>query len=173
VRGLSRLVGVTTAHQRPRTLHPLRVLVVDDQELVLRCTVRLLSDFETVVAVRSPMKALEMLRNGGRFDVVVSDVMMPEMSGAELYVLCHALSPRTADRFIFASGDPGMARRLLASAVSHVGAARTPPLVDKPIPRNVLVAAVLAAAAYSAPKSGTYGASQSEGDELWVRKYRG
>ena len=155
------------------TPHPLRVLVVDDQELVLRCTARLLSDFESVVAVISPAKALEMLKNDKQFDVVVSDVMMPEMSGPELYMRCHAHSPSTADRFIFASADPAAARTLIASAARNVGAARTPPLFPKPPPREVMVAAVCSAAAQRVPKSGTYSTVQGGIGEVRVSKYRG
>jgi CheY-like chemotaxis protein len=149
------------------------VLVVDDQELVLRCTTRLLSEFETVVAVPSAAKALEMLENDEEFDVVVSDVMMPGMSGPELYMRCHAYSPSTADRFIFASGDPAAARRLIASAARRVGAARIPPLFEKPTPREVLVAAVRSAATHRVPKSGTYSALHSSVDVARVTKYRG
>ena len=163
------MVGEPTAHPWRRPSHPFRVLVVDDQELVLRCTTRLLSDFETVVAVSSAAKALKMLENA-EFDVVVSDVMMPGMSGPELYMRCHAHSPSTADCFIFASGDPAAARRLIASAARHVGAARVPPLFEKPTPREALVAAVRSAATHRVANSGTFSALH---DAPRVTKYRG
>ena len=106
----------------------------------------------------SPKKALEMLKNGAEFDVVVSDVMMPEMTGPELYARCYVSSPDLARRFIFASGDPTAARALVAKAAKRVGASHAPRLIEKPSSVEVFVAAILATAADTdtEPKSGTY-----------------
>lgn len=61
-----------------------RVLVVDDEDPLRRASARVLSaeGFE-VVQARDGREALEHLGRG-EFDVVVSDVMMPNMSGMEL-----------------------------------------------------------------------------------------
>jgi CheY-like chemotaxis protein len=126
-----------------------------------------------VVAVGSAEKALEMLRNGSRFDAVVSDVMMPEMSGPDLYARCFVHSPEVARRFILASGEPAAARELLASAMKRVGSSHAPLLLEKPMSRDTLVAAVLTTAASAEPRSGTYSTTACENDEDQVKKYRG
>jgi CheY-like chemotaxis protein len=149
----------------PDSQRSLCVLVVDDQELVLRSMVRLLSDFETVVAVRNSRAALEMLRNGRRFDVVISDVTMPDMNGPELYARCYAHSPDVGDSFVFASGDAKAARELVAAAVARVGAARTPVLLKKPTTKEALTAAVLQAA-----ERGARGQSEP-GPEITMRRF--
>ncbi len=61
-----------------------RVLIVDDEEAVRRASARVLGaeGFEVVQAVDG-REALGQLERG-QFDVVVSDVMMPNMSGLEL-----------------------------------------------------------------------------------------
>ena len=157
--------GTAFGRERPRDHYALRVLVVDDQEPVLRATASLLSDFETVVAVGCANKALEMLSNGSRFDAVVSDVMMPEMSGADLYARCFVHSPDVARRFVLASGEPAVARELLAGAMKRVGASHAPLLLEKPMSRDTLVAAVLRTAACTVPRSGTYSiAWENDGD---------
>lgn len=64
----------------------LRVLVVDDEEPIRRFVDRVLSDagYETVVAADGA-SAMELAgkRQGG-FDILVTDLMMPEMTGDEL-----------------------------------------------------------------------------------------
>jgi CheY-like chemotaxis protein len=140
---------------RPRKGQPLRVLVVDDHVLMLRSMVRMLAGCETVVTA-NPREALSILQGGARFDAIVSDVMMPDLSGPELYEQCFRLSPELARRFVFASADPIVARRRIDEKAAAVGAAQAPPLLSKPTSRVALMAAVSAAAAGNAHESGTY-----------------
>ncbi|MET0791732.1 MAG: response regulator, partial [Polyangiaceae bacterium] len=104
---------------RPRSGRPLRVLVVDDHVLMLRSMVRMLAGCETVITT-SPREAWAVLQSV-HFDVVVSDVMMPELSGPELYARCFAHSPALARRFIFASADPILAQREIERTVQALG----------------------------------------------------
>jgi CheY-like chemotaxis protein len=62
----------------------IRALVVDDEESVLRFVERVLRDagYETVTAGDGP-KAIE-LAEATSFDILVTDVMMPQMTGDEL-----------------------------------------------------------------------------------------
>jgi len=160
--------AVTRERKRPRG--KLRVLLVDDEEMVRRCTARLLSDFD-VTSVSGGAEALELLQIDSDFDAVLSDVMMPRMSGPELYALCYQRYPSLARRFVFASGNPESARVQLARVVRSVGADSAPILLAKPSPREALLLALLAAAAHSAARSGTY--SAVEPTALEVIKYRG
>ena len=61
-----------------------RILVVDDEEIVRELTVQVLERAGyDVVAVESPERALELVDRES-VDLVVSDVVMPKLSGVEL-----------------------------------------------------------------------------------------
>jgi two-component system cell cycle sensor histidine kinase/response regulator CckA len=62
-----------------------RILVVDDEESVRRFVERVLRDagYETVPASDGP-EAIEVAAKLGPFDLVVTDLMMPQMTGDEL-----------------------------------------------------------------------------------------
>jgi two-component system cell cycle sensor histidine kinase/response regulator CckA len=64
---------------------PLTVLVVDDEEPVRRFVDRVLREagYETALAGDGP-EALEVAQKLERFDLLVTDVMMPQMTGDEL-----------------------------------------------------------------------------------------
>jgi CheY-like chemotaxis protein len=145
-------------------------LLIDDEEMVRRCTLRLLGDFEVVTA-SSALEALKILRQNADFDAVLSDVMMPGMSGPELYAVCYRNFPNIAPRFVFASGNAEAARVLLQRAVDSVEAEQAPILLAKPSSREALVLALFAAAAQGEPHSGTYSAIDPMLAE--VTKYRG
>jgi CheY-like chemotaxis protein len=80
----------------------LRVLVVDDEEVLLKVTAKLLSDLFEVTITSSPHNAIERLRSGG-FDVVLCDFNMPEMRGDAVYAAAVAQGFDPA-HFIFMSG---------------------------------------------------------------------
>ncbi|MBI5066894.1 MAG: response regulator [Deltaproteobacteria bacterium] len=81
-----------------------RVLLVDDDPLVARSVVRALGGAHDVVATHSGAEALARLDAGERFDAVLCDVMMPEMTGAQLYARVEARDPQLARRFVFLTG---------------------------------------------------------------------
>ena len=169
--GLARPQATKLASKRrSRPSGKLRVLLIDDEEIVRRCTARMLSDFE-VVSVPSARDALQILREDSDFDAVLSDVMMPGMSGPELYALCYRNFPNIAARFVFASGNAESARRELEHVVERLEAEQAPILLAKPSTREALMLALYAAAAHGEPHSGTYAAAPVV--ELGVTKYRG
>ena len=159
-----------SSRKRGRARGKLRILLVDDEDMVRRCTARALADFD-VVSVSSGAEALELLGNDSDFDAVLSDVMMPRMSGPQLYLRCHRNHPALADRFVFASGNPDAARIELSQAVASVGAAQSPILLAKPSSRESLMLALYAAAANNEQRSGTF--SIAEAVPVEVKNYRG
>lgn len=81
-----------------------RVLVVDDDPLSLKAMERILARDSDVVATLSARRVLEILETGARFDVVLSDLVMPEMSGRELYEEMCRRFPAQATRMVFVTG---------------------------------------------------------------------
>jgi signal transduction histidine kinase len=116
----------------PPALARLRVLIVDDDELLLRALLRALSqDFECT-GVTSGRAALALLDKNEHFDVVVSDVVMPEMNGLELYQAVRRVDPSLARRSIFLSG--GLQPGGLEQSILETGRS----LLDKPLsPRDL------------------------------------
>lgn len=70
-----------------------RILVVDDEENVCKALRRTLKrDGYEVVTAGSPAEALETLKRE-KFDLILSDHLMPEMTGLELLKLVHDRHP--------------------------------------------------------------------------------
>ena len=65
---------------------------------------RVLRRHHHVTAVTTAQEALDILVTGREFDVVLSDLMMPGMSGMELYRALSELSPKMAARIVFLTG---------------------------------------------------------------------
>jgi CheY-like chemotaxis protein len=81
------------------------VLIVDDEPSMRRALRALFerSGF-TVADVASGPAALGYLAEGGPADAVVSDVLMPEISGVTFYDRLVELSPALAQRVVFLTG---------------------------------------------------------------------
>lgn len=82
---------------------PVRVLVVDDEELVLRAFLRTLEGHE-VDCARSGSEAIEMLHTREPYDLVLCDVMMPDMNGEDVFLAAAAISDSLQERFVFVTG---------------------------------------------------------------------
>jgi nitrogen-specific signal transduction histidine kinase/CheY-like chemotaxis protein len=81
-----------------------QILVVDDEPMVAGALARILSQDHDVVTARNGREAMVRLDRGERFDVILSDVMMPVMSGIELLEELARTVPEQADRLIFITG---------------------------------------------------------------------
>jgi PAS domain S-box-containing protein len=79
------------------------ILVIDDEPMVGRAITRMLSPPHRVVCVGSAAEALALLPTR-RFDTIVCDLMMPEMTGMELYERMLAETPALAARMVFLTG---------------------------------------------------------------------
>jgi len=83
-----------------------RVLVVDDEPAIARALRLGLADEHDVAIAASGREALAVLlgTDGGPFDVILCDLMMPDLGGIELYEQLHAERPELADRVVFVTG---------------------------------------------------------------------
>ncbi|MBB1471055.1 response regulator, partial [Pseudoalteromonas sp. SG41-5] len=73
----------------------MQVLCVDDDEIVLRSLSRLFKTQQlTVLTSDSPIDALKLIKQY-EFDVIISDMRMPKMNGAELFQQAQKLAPDT------------------------------------------------------------------------------
>ncbi|UCH28244.1 MAG: response regulator, partial [Myxococcales bacterium] len=80
-----------------------RVVVVDDEPLVGRSIRRALRNHDVQVYA-SGEEAIERLCSDEPCDVVFCDLMMPEVSGMEVYAEVKARRPDLASRFVFMTG---------------------------------------------------------------------
>ncbi len=115
-----------------------RILLVDDEPLVLEGLSRqLVWDFEVLTAT-SGAQGLDRVTNEGPFAVVVSDMRMPQMDGAEFLEQARAMDPSMVRILLTGQSDLQQAIR----AVNHGQLFR---FLSKPCPPDVLTSTLHAA----------------------------
>jgi CheY-like chemotaxis protein len=136
--------SVRPSARPPRSSRPIpphqkiaRVLVVDDDPAVGRALRRMLDPHEVVVA-DGGAEAMQILANDRRFDVIVCDLMMPDVSGIDLYESIAKSDPTLATRMVFMTGGV-FTPRARAFLDAHVLA-----VLDKPCDSTTLHRAVAA-----------------------------
>jgi CheY-like chemotaxis protein len=83
--------------------HAGRILIVDDEPAILRALGRVLSGYQVTRAL-SGKEALSHIETAGPFDVVFCDVMMPELSGIDVYERVRQVCPGQEQRIVFITG---------------------------------------------------------------------
>ena len=81
-----------------------RVLIVEDEQAIAQGLRLLLEGEYEVVVASGGRAALELLSHGSEFDVVLCDLMMPDLSGIELYEALKQQAPGTEERLLFMTG---------------------------------------------------------------------
>jgi CheY-like chemotaxis protein len=82
----------------------LRVLVIDDEPVLLRAATRVLSDQEVVTADGYTAAAERLLLRRESFDVILCDLMMPDGTGMDLHARLLAERPELVPRVVFMTG---------------------------------------------------------------------
>jgi signal transduction histidine kinase/ActR/RegA family two-component response regulator len=123
----------------PGTSRRLRLLIVDDEVLVARAVRRVFDkEFKVEIALDG-QSALDKLRNTD-FDVVLCDVMMPGITGLDVYRQVRSENEVLARRFVFATG--GLFNQELSDSVKRLSNM----IVEKPFDpaelRRVILAVV-------------------------------
>jgi len=123
-----RSTGVT--RRRPR------VLIIDDDERLRDVLSLVLADDCEVTLAASGSEALELLAGESCFDVIVSDLSMPEMGGAQIHAVLSEEDPEMAARMVIVTGGA-------YSAASEEFLSRSGcPQVGKPFTPNELMGAI-------------------------------
>jgi signal transduction histidine kinase len=81
-----------------------RVLVVDDEPMITKAVQRMLSAEHEVLTIHSADEALRRISAGERFDVILCDLMMPQMTGMDLYAELLRVTADQATQMIFLTG---------------------------------------------------------------------
>jgi len=115
------------------------ILVVDDEPEIRETLTEILADVRhRVVTVSSGREALERLA-AERYDVILTDIRMPDFDGRALYREVERRWPEQARRVVFVTGDT------LTDALREFAAACGRPVIEKPfLPGDVrgVVAAI-------------------------------
>jgi PAS domain S-box-containing protein len=112
------------------------VLVVDDEAALVSVTEEMLAELGyNPVGVVSSLEALEVFRaDPRRFDVVVTDEMMPELTGTHLAQQLGALRPGTPVILMSGHGGDDLAQRAAVAGVREI--------LRKPLQKSVLADAL-------------------------------
>jgi ligand-binding sensor domain-containing protein/signal transduction histidine kinase/CheY-like chemotaxis protein len=81
-----------------------RLMVIDDEPLLTTSLQRTLNAEHEVEAFNSARQALERLRTGGEYSLILCDLMMPEMTGMDLHATLTREAPGLAERMVFITG---------------------------------------------------------------------
>jgi CheY-like chemotaxis protein len=81
----------------------LRILVVDDESAIANALRRLLTPHEVEIATDG-RTALRRLQDGPDVDVILCDLMLPDIAGSEIFKRATERRPELRSRFIFMTG---------------------------------------------------------------------
>jgi len=109
-----------------------RILLVDDDEVLLSCLKRMLERQFDVDIAAGPDQALESVTARGPYAVVVSDMHMPRMPGTELLSRIKQVCPDTVGLLLSGNANADEA----ATEIRNGTVFR---LVEKPCPHDELV----------------------------------
>ncbi len=81
-----------------------KLLAVDDEELMCELLSAMLADEFEVVVLSHAKEALTRLLAGEEFDLILCDLMMPDVTGMELFEQLSKERPAQAERIVFMTG---------------------------------------------------------------------
>ena len=96
--------ALVTLAQAPIAGRRGRILVVDDEVVVAHTALRILSKEHDVVVIADGKEALARCAGGEQFDLILCDLMMPDMTGMDLHRELSRVAPEQANRMIFLTG---------------------------------------------------------------------
>ncbi len=125
-----------TDDDQPEPLQNLQILIIDDEPGVLvSLSAALESVGATVGVAQGSAEAIELVTQ--QWDVILCDVLMPEMNGLELFEWYQQTEPHLCDRFVFMTGD------IFAKEARALAKRRNIQLLQKPFRTRTLVEVIL------------------------------
>lgn len=112
-------------------------MVIDDEPLIGSALRRMFKAEHDVVVLQSGRDALALLANGERFDVILCDLMMPDLTGMDTYAELVRTIPGQAERVAFMTG--GAFSEEARAFVAGIARER---IIDKPFDTQKLRALV-------------------------------
>ena len=137
----------------PPVGHRARLLVVDDDAGIGDLVREALTPEHEVVALTRASDALQLLTSGEHFDVILCDLMMPVMTGMDLYEGVATRVPTQADRMVFLTGG------VFTPRAEQFLTETSRPRLDKPFDLEGLRSFVRARLAAGPPARDTAGAA--------------
>jgi CheY-like chemotaxis protein len=149
VRGACAAAPVPAPQQASAAIGALRLLIVDDDpEIALTLAEMLEPDGHAIDIAENGAEALERLADQ-TYDLVISDLRMPELDGPGLYRELGVRFPEMVDKIFFVTGDT------LGSGVRDFLDEAGVPVIEKPFEpadvRHAMARIAGAAAAFSPP----------------------
>ena len=84
-----------------------RILLVDDELMILYTLQHILKDVYDVTLAHSGQKAIDLINKQQHpYDLIISDVSMPDVNGVNLYLYIQKHHPGLEKRVIFMTGGP-------------------------------------------------------------------
>jgi CheY-like chemotaxis protein len=108
---------LVTAWSAPRR----SILVIDDDPGIGKVIARTLKNTDDVTHVASARDALARLATGDRYDVILCDLMMPDIDGPKFHELLRGIAPEMLARTAFITGgvSSGPTASFLARAATR------------------------------------------------------
>lgn len=120
-----------------------RILIVEDTRLMRDSLVDVLTASDHVVTTaENGAEAVEMIEAGAEFDIIITDIIMPEMDGIQAILEIQTMQPDA--RIVAISG--GSARMEKAQGLETASRLGAVAVLEKPFEVDALLAAVEAAA---------------------------
>ncbi|MDB4989770.1 MAG: Sensor protein [Myxococcaceae bacterium] len=98
-----------------------RILVVDDERLITQVVRRTLTKEHDVLTLDNAEDAYRLIETGEKFDVILCDLLMPQMSGMDFHRALARAYPEQAERMVFFTGGAftPRAREFLERVQNH------------------------------------------------------
>ena len=130
--------AATSAGSSPAlaTTHRHRILIIDDEPQVANAIRRILVRRYGVTVHNRALLALEEIAAGARYDVILCDLMMPELSGQDFLAELQRVAPEQAGRMVIITGGAFTPRTRAFLANTKL------PVLEKPFDGEELEAVV-------------------------------
>lgn len=120
---------------KPKT--QLKILIVDDLPNILNSLRRLLEDEQIVTVALGGRAALKILEDRGMsFDLIITDINMPDISGIDLYRYINKKHPKLGSQIIFLTGS------ILSEKINDFLGSINNPHLEKPFTPQALTTAI-------------------------------